>query len=148
MKINVFNKVAIEKKFPFMKEMWKLDDYFITEFSVAKATRDFLNHVPMVFYEGEEREHIHFVLENGEIIFYAVYQGYDDEDGYGETIIHAIERHGIAERVIYIVTTYIDYKKNKNNTCEVRKVNRDLITELISASYKDAEEEVAKYDEI
>lgn len=110
--------------FPFIQEILNVKP---TEVLVKRADDGFLNHVPLV--SSETREDIHFVLDNGAIVHCAVDQGCNGR--YGESVLHAVKRHGVRGSIEYFVTVNTDCNY-KNVVVTVYRAQRARISALIT----------------
>jgi len=163
MKATIFLTKKMFERYPFLKKIECHPD----EIFIKKADKAFLLHTPSAFkwtgsmVDIDTGEKIHFVLSNGSIIYNAVRQNstegsnYAHQDTYtenGESVLHAIERHGVADQIVYFVEIQygiheVNHQSYGTNIIVWRALPA-TIADLISMFYKDAEEEVAKYDEI
>jgi len=124
--VNKFKFDAFLKEFPFLKELVKdKDPVEIDGIWVKRMDENLFNRTPS--YEGatgslvgiNQGEQVHFVLLDGTLLKNAVkdegscthneaYQ--DDESWEGETILQAIEKHNLGEKVAYIVWENYGYE--------------------------------------
>lgn len=130
--MNKFKFDAMVEEFPFLSQVLKHDrgnnqqrDHLDCDgISIKRTTRELMEHTPS--YQGatgslvgiNDGERFDFVLDDG-IIRNAVHDsGYvthneahqDDEQWNGETVLEAIVKHGVADKLAYIVR--LDYGYN------------------------------------
>jgi len=124
--MNRFKFEAFLQEFPFLKEIiGKKDANQIDRISVSRFDKDLLEKTP--HYEGatgslvgiNEGQEIYFVLTNGGIIMNAVRnegscihnEAYQDNESWdGETVLEAIDRHNVGDRLAYIVWENYGYE--------------------------------------
>ena len=114
--MNRFKYQAYLEEFPFLKEI--IGEETPDNITIKRADENLLRIIPQYSYHdgsmGESRheEKIHFVLNDGTIISDAVKQDGSETSNYahsqsryweGETILEAIDRHGVADTLQYIV---------------------------------------------
>ena len=114
--MNRFKYQAYLEEFPFLKEI--IGEETPDNVTIKRADENLLRLIPQYSYHdgsmGESRhsEKIHFILNDGTIIFDAVEQEGSESSFYahsqsrsweGETVLEAIDRHGVADRLQYIV---------------------------------------------
>jgi hypothetical protein len=117
--MNRFKLQAYCEEFPFLQGL--IGDAIPDSVRVKRADDNLLKVVPEYYYHdgsmGETKidEKVHFVLANGSILHDAVEQGgkktsnyaYSQEQSWeGETVLEAIDRHGVADKLQYIVVEY------------------------------------------
>jgi hypothetical protein len=118
-KMNRFKLQAYCEEFPFLQDLigGKIPD----SICVKRSDDNLLKVVPEYYYHdgsmGETKidEKVHFVLADGSILHDAVEQGGQTSSNYsytqeqsweGETVLEAIDRHGVAESLNCIVIEY------------------------------------------
>jgi hypothetical protein len=117
--MNRFKLQAYVQEFPFLREI--VGDAIPDSVRVKRADKNLLKVVPEYYYHdgslGESKlsEKVHFVLQDGSILRDAVEQGGKKTSNYaysqeqyweGETVLEAIDRHGVADKLQYIVVEY------------------------------------------
>lgn len=135
--MNRFKLYAYQKEFPFLQNL--IGDEIPDSIRVKRADENLLKVVPHYYcHDGslgitEMDERVHFVLIDGSIIHDAVEQSGHTSSNYahtqtkeweGETALEAIDRHGVAENLAFIVIEYYylddwsggEYKKEYNFT--------------------------------
>lgn len=124
--MNRFKFEAFLKEFPFLKELvGDTDPTKIDGISVKRMDENLFSRTP--FYEGAtgslvgiaQGEQVHFVLTDSILMKDAVKNGgacthneayQDDESWKGETILEAIEKHNLGEKLAYIVWEKYGYE--------------------------------------
>ena len=114
--MNRFKYQAYLEEFPFLKEI--IGEETPDNITIKRADENLLRIIPQYSYHdgsmGESRheEKIHFVLNDGTIISDAVKQEGSESSNYahsqsrnweGETVLEAIDRHGVADTLQYII---------------------------------------------
>jgi len=122
-KMNRFKLHAYCKEFPFLQDL--IEDEIPDTVRVKRADENLMKVAPQYYYHDgslgvtEMDERIHFVLADGSIIHDAVEQSGHTFSSYahsqkcfwdGETVLEAIDRHGVAENLAFIVVEkyYLD----------------------------------------
>jgi len=162
MKLNNFKRKALCQEFPFLagKELSALLDK-AEELTIKKIDSQLLNSVPQHYARdgsvvGISRGwDVNFVLTDGSVITDAVCQDGEEGSNYahsdtcyrtGETVLHAIDRHGVEVNFIvvrhYGIHTEDHYSFGSRLT--VFKPAKGIeISELVEAAYEAASIEVA-----
>ena len=121
--MNRFKLHAYCKEFPFLQDL--IEDEIPDTVRVKRADENLMKVAPQYYYHDgslgvtEMDERIHFVLADGSIIHDAVEQSGHTFSSYahsqkcfwdGETVLEAIDRHGVAENLAFIVVEkyYLD----------------------------------------
>ena len=117
--MNRFKFDALLKEFPFLKELVKdKDPVEIDGIWVKRMDKSLFARVPQ--YEGAtgslvgigNGEAVHFILQDGTVMQNAVKDEgvcthneahQDNESWNGETVLEAVERHNVGEKIAYIV---------------------------------------------
>ncbi len=117
--MNRFKYQAYVKEFPFLQDI--IGDEIPDSVRVKRADENLLKVTPRYrCHDGslgitEADEKVHFVLADGSIIHDAVKQSGHTSSNYahtqtkeweGETVLEAIDRHGVAESLAFIVVEY------------------------------------------
>ena len=137
--MNRFKFEAFKKEFPFLREiLGDVSPLEIDEIKIKRADENLLTYIPCdsshVGSLGRTKSEvkIHFVLNNGEIIQEAVipeksyssnYSGDTPFEKEGETVLEAIDRHGVAESLAFIVAEkyYLDDYSLREPGVDLRK---------------------------
>jgi len=119
--MNRFKLQAYCKEFPFLQDI--IGDSTPDSVCVKRADENLLKVVPKYHYHNgsmgvtELDERVHFILQDGSIIHEAVKQSGHTASNYahtqtkeweGETVLEAIDRHGVADQIQYIVQDVFD----------------------------------------
>jgi hypothetical protein len=119
--MNRFKLQAYVQEFQFLMEI--VGDEIPDSVRVKRADENLLKVVPECYYHdgsmgvSKMDERVHFVLADGSILHDAVEQGgkktsnyaYSQEQSWeGETVLEAIDRHGVADQLQYIVQDVFD----------------------------------------
>jgi len=161
MKMNRFRENALRKEFPFLGEL--LDDVKPEEISIKRIDINLLNLIPE--HNGwsgsavgiNSGERILFVLSDGSVIKNAVAQSGRVGSNYaytetrewdGETILHAIDRHGVSATLEYIVAHRYGVRTiehySEGQSLAIYKPGKGIdLPGLIRAAYTAAAEQVA-----
>lgn len=114
--MNRFKLQSYLNEFPFIREI--IGESTPDNVIIKRADENLLRLIPQYCYhngsmgESEYTEKIHFILSDGTIISDAVRQEGSESSFYahsqsrsweGETVLEAIDRHGVAETLQYIV---------------------------------------------
>jgi hypothetical protein len=160
--MNRFKYQAYVQEFPFLQDL--IGDEIPDSVRVKRADENLLKVVPKYCYHNgscgvsKDEDKIHFVLADSTIIEDAVRQNGSESSNYahsqsrewnGETVLEAIDRHGVAESLAFIVVEeyYLDdwtgseyyeeltvtvYKTPKNTTfeAEIAKAKASALTEV------------------
>ena len=160
--MNRFKFLAYLQEFPFLQDL--IGDESPDSIRIKRADENLLKFIPTyslhVGSMGKTKnwEKVHFVLKDGTIIDDAVLHRVDFSSNYagdspystdGEAVLEAIDRHGVAETLQYIVVEYyyIDdwegqecteeytfsiYKTPKNTTfgAEIQKARAQALAEV------------------
>jgi hypothetical protein len=160
--MNRFKYQAYVQEFPFLQEL--IGDEIPDSVRIKRADENLLKIIPTYsLHDGSMgitklEEKIHFVLTDGTIIMDAVKQKGHTSSNYahsqerswdGETVLEAIDRHGVAESLAFIVVDeyYLDdwcggeykrefsltiYKTPKNTTfgAEIEKARAQALAEV------------------
>ena len=117
--MNRFKLQAYKQEFPFLEEI--IGDTNPDSVRVKRADENLLKVIPEYYcHDGsmgitEADEKVHFVLHDGSILYDAVKQSGHISSNYahsqtrewrGETVLEAIDRHGVAESLAFIVVEY------------------------------------------
>lgn len=123
MKLNRFTRLSIRKEFPFLVEIVSNDGTFALldkaeTLSIKRMDEDFLRTTPSTYrWTGsmvncDSGSRLDFVLADGSVITGAVNQAGTSGSNYaysetseweGESVAEAIDRHGVAETLRYVV---------------------------------------------
>ncbi len=121
--MNRFKLLAYKQEFPFLEEI--IGDSNPDSVRIKRADENLLRVTPRYYYhngsmgETEDNEKIHFVLKDGTLIKNAVEQSGHTSSNYahsqtkewkGQTVLEAIDQHGVADKLEYIVVEqyYLD----------------------------------------
>ncbi len=119
--MNKFKLEAYMKEFPFLQDL--IGNEIPDSVRIKRADENLLRFVPRYhFHDGsmgqtEVDEIVHFVLADGTVIAEAVRQSGHTSSNYahsqtieweGETVLEAIDRHGVADQLQYIVQDIFD----------------------------------------
>lgn len=119
--MNRFKVQGYCKEFPFLQNL--IGDEIPDSVRVKRADENLLRVTPQYYYHNgsmgasEMDEKIHFILSDGSIILDAVEQSGRSASNYahsqtkeweGETVLEAIDRHGVAENLAFIVQDVFD----------------------------------------
>jgi hypothetical protein len=160
--MNRFKLQAYMKEFPFLQDL--IGDEIPDSVRIKRADENLLKVVPLYHcHDGsmgitELSENVHFIFKDGTFIKNAVEQKGHTFSSYahsqerswdGETVLEAIDRHGVAESLAFIVVEkyYLDdwsgqectkeysftiYKTPKNTTfgAEIEKVRAQALAEV------------------
>ncbi len=160
--MNRFKFQAYLQEFPFLKDI--IGDNIPDSVHIKRADENLLGFVPRYsrhygsMGQTVTDEKVHFVLADGTIIEDAVrerghtssnYAHIQTKEWEGETVLEAIDRHGVADKLQYIVTEkyYLDdweggifeeeydviiYKAPKNTTfgAEIEKARAQALAEV------------------
>jgi hypothetical protein len=136
--MNRFKLQAYCKEFPFLQDL--IGDEIPDSVRVKRADENLLKVIPQYYYhngslgETEHSENIHFVLVDGSILHDAVNQCGHTSSNYahsqerswdGETVLEAIDRHGVAETLQYIIIEH--YYLNDWEGCHYEKEHKFTI---------------------
>jgi hypothetical protein len=133
------------------------------EVLIKRIDQDLLKSVPSQYYwDGSvvsigRGQRVHFILSDDSIIRNAVKPDYESGSNYahsdtiygsGETILHAIDKHGVAETLRYIVIEEFGIHEENHSSYGTRLIiykpaKGDLIKYLIEQAYKEAAIQVA-----
>ncbi len=117
--MNRFKLQAYMKEFPFLQDI--IGDEIPDSVRIKRADENLLKVVPQYSYHDgsmgitELSEKVHFVLQDGSILHDAVEQNGHTSSNYahsqdqywdGETVLEAIDRYGVADKLQYIVVEY------------------------------------------
>ena len=161
MEFNRFTKSAIVKEFPFMGDF--LTKFTPEEVLIKRIDEEFLKSIPTSYsWSGSmvnlsSGTEISFVLDDGSVLSDCVAQSYEHGSNYahsetstgeGETVLHAIDRHGVKDTLAYIVARVygIHTEDHSSYGCRfvIRKPGKGISLDgLIAAAYKAAAERVA-----
>lgn len=160
--MNRFKYQAYVQEFPFLQDL--VGDDIPDSVRIKRADENLLKVIPEYYcYDGsmgitEMDEKVHFILNDGTFIKDAVKQKGHTSSNYahtqeqfweGETVLEAIDRHGVADKLQYIVIekyyldnwsggeyikkyTYTVYKTPKNTTfgAEIEKARAQALAEV------------------
>jgi hypothetical protein len=160
--MNRFKYQAYVQEFPFLQDI--IGDEIPDSVRVKRADENLLKVVPQYYYHDgslgvtEMDEKVHFILADGSILHDAVKQSGHTSSNYahsqerswdGETVLEAVNRHGVAESLAFIVVEhyYLDdwsggeykreynftiYKTPKNTTfgAEIEKARAQALAEV------------------
>lgn len=160
--MNRFKYQAYVQEFPFLQDL--IGDEIPDSVRVKRADENLLQFIPTYrCHDGslgvtEIDERVHFIIADGSIIHDAVKQAGHTSSNYahtqtkeweGETVLEAIDRHGVAESLAFIVVEhyYLDdwsggeykreytltiYKTPKNTTFgeEIEKARAQALAEV------------------
>jgi hypothetical protein len=121
--MNRFKYQAYLQEFPFLQDL--IGDGIPDSVRVKRADENLMRVTPQYYYHDgnlgvtEDDEKVHFILSDGSIILDAVGQSGRSSSNYahsqtkeweGETVLEAINRHGVAESLAFIVVEkyYLD----------------------------------------
>lgn len=119
--MNRFKHQAYLQEFPFLQDL--IGDEIPDSVRVKRADENLLRVTPQYYYHNgsmgrsEMDERVHFILQDGSILHDAVRQCGHTSANYahtqtkeweGETVLEAIDRHGVAESLQYIVQGVFD----------------------------------------
>jgi hypothetical protein len=161
-KMNRFKYQAYVQEFPFLHDL--IGGEIPDSVRVKRADENLLKVVPEYYYRDgslgvtERSENVHFVFTDGSILHDAVKQSGHTSSNYahtqtrewrGETVLEAIDRHGVAESLAFIVVerNYLNdwegghyekeheftiYKTSKNTTfgAEIEKARAQALAEV------------------
>lgn len=117
--MNRFKYQAYVQEFPFLQDI--IGDGSPDSVRIKRADENLLQVIPIYRYHDgslgvtEMDEKVHFVLADGSIIHDAVKQSGHTSSNYahtqtkewvGETVLEAIDRHGVAESLAFIVVEH------------------------------------------
>lgn len=162
MKLDNFKREALRKEFPFLSQ-FKQEMEKAEELSIKRIDAEFLNWTPTDYtvdgsVVGISRgEIVNFVLSDGTVVKDAVRQDYehrsnyahtDTSSGAGETVLHAIDRLGVAEKVDFVVVDHYGIHTENHysfgSQLEILKPAKGLkIKNLVEEAYQKASKEVA-----
>ena len=166
MKFNLFTKKELERDFPFLAAVLtnsRGNSISPEEVSIKRIDGDFLDSVPTEYrWTGSVVDicrgtEIIFILDDGTVIRDAVdpdytsgsnYAGEDTFSSRGETVLHAIEKHGVAEKLAFIVErrygVHTTNHSSHGQNIVIRKPGKGFtIPGLIRAAYQAASDQVA-----
>jgi hypothetical protein len=160
--VNRFKLQAYCKEFPFLGEI--IGNEIPDSIRIKRADENLLKVIPCYSrHDGsmgktKNMERVHFVIQDGTIIedavlhreeFSSIYAGYSPYSIDGETVLEAIDRHGVSENLAFIVIEkyYLDdwedheyteeysfsiYKPPKNTTfgAEIKKARAQALAEV------------------
>ena len=160
--MNRFKLQAYKQEFPFLEEI--IGDTNPDSVRIKRVDENLLKIIPQYYYHdgsmgiSETDEKVHFVLADGTIIKNAVEQAGHTSSNYahsqtkeweGQTVLEAIDQHGVADKLQYIVVEYYDlddwsggeykreytltiYKAPKNTTfgAEIEKARAQALAEV------------------
>ena len=160
--MNRFKLQAYCKEFPFLEDI--IGDFIPDSIRVKRVDENLLRVTPQYYYHDgslgvtEDEERVHFIIADGSILYDAVNQSGHTSSNYahtqtkeweGETVLEAIDRHGVADKLQYIVVEYYDlddwsggeykreytltiYKTPKNTTfgAEIEKARAQALAEV------------------
>jgi len=130
--MNRFKLNAYMKEFPFLKDI--IGDINPDSVRIKRADENLLKVVPQYYcHDGslgitEMDEKVYFVLADGSILHDTVKQSGHTSSNYahtrtkewwGETVLEAIDRHGVAESLAFIVIEH--YYLNDWEGCQYKK---------------------------
>lgn len=157
--MNRFKFQAMVREFPFLADLAGEDYANCKRISIKRADKELMSKIP--HYSGatgslvsiHDSEQVHFGLMDGTLIRDAVKgsgdvihnEAYtDDEYWEGETVLEAIDRHDVAQRLKYIVINRCghiirDHHSQDGFYIEVYKTPKSLsFTDLITAEIEQA----------
>ena len=117
--MNRFKLQAYMKEFPFLERI--IGDAIPDSVRIKRADENLLRFTPRYSrHDGSMgvtklSEDVHFILQDGSILYDAVRQSGHTSSNYahsqsrsweGETVLEAIDRHGVADKLQYIVIEY------------------------------------------
>jgi hypothetical protein len=120
-KMNRFKYQAYVQEFPFLQDI--IGDEIPDSVRVKRADENLLKVIPKYYYHNGSMgvsklsAKVHFVLQDGSILHDAVKQSGHTSSNYahsqtkeweGETVLEAIDRHGVADQLQYIVQDVFD----------------------------------------
>jgi hypothetical protein len=160
--MNRFKLQAYQKEFPFLQDL--IGDEIPDSVRIKRADENLLKVVPQYSYHDGSMgitkmdERVHFILNDGTIIKNAVEQKGHTSSNYahtqdqywkGEAVLEAIDRHGVAESLVFIVVekyylddwsgqeytkeyTFTVYKTPKNTSfgAEIEKARAQALAEV------------------
>lgn len=160
--MNRFKYQAYVQEFPFLQDL--IGDEIPDSIRIKRADENLLKFIPTnSLHVGslgrtEINEKIHFILSDGKVLYNAVVRNEEYSSNYsgdthhyegGETVLEAIDRHGVAKNLAFIVVEhyYLDdwegqeytkeypftiYKTPKNTTfgAEIKKAKMQAIAEV------------------
>jgi len=160
--MNRFKLQAYKQEFPFLGEI--IGDEIPDSVRVKRADENLLKIIPTYSLhvgslgKTKNMDRVHFILQDGTIIEDAVLHREDFSSNYagdspysmdGETVLEAIDRHGVADKIQFIVVEsyYLDdwegheytedynftvYKTPKNTTfgAEIQKARAQALAEV------------------
>lgn len=135
--MNRFKFLAYLQEFPFLQNL--IGDFVPDSIRIKRADENLLKFIPTYSLhvgsmgKTKNMDRVHFILQDGTIIEDAVLHREDFSSNYagdspysmdGETVLEAIDRHGVSENLAFIVIEkyYLDdwsgqeYKKEHNVT--------------------------------
>jgi hypothetical protein len=130
--MNRFKLQTYKQEFPFLEGI--IGDTNPDSVRVKRADENLMRVTPQYYYHDgslgvtEDEEKIHFILSDGSILYDAVNQSGHTSSNYahtqtkewqGETVLEAIDRHGVADKLQYIVVEY--YYLDDWSGCEYKK---------------------------
>jgi len=159
MKLDRFKREALRREFPFLSS-FKEELSKAEELSIGRIDAEFLSHTPSEYsvdgsVVGISRgEEISLVISDGTVIKDAVKQEYEHRSNYahtdtsigdGETVLHAIDRHGV--QVDFVVVRHYGIHTENHFSFGSRLVilkpaKGFRIKEIISEAYQKASGEV------
>lgn len=119
--MNRFKYQAYVQEFPFLQDI--IGDEIPDSVRVKRADENLLKVIPKYYYHNGSMGvsklsvEVHFVLQDGSILHDAVKQSGHTSSNYahsqtkeweGETVLEAIDRHGVADQLQYIVQDVFD----------------------------------------
>lgn len=119
--MNRFKYQAYVQEFPFLQDI--IGDEIPDSVRVKRADENLLKVIPKYYYHNGSMgvsklsEEVHFVLQDGSILHDAVKRSGHTSSNYahsqtkeweGETVLEAIDRHGVADQLQYIVQDVFD----------------------------------------
>ena len=152
--MNRFKYQTYLQEFPFLQDL--IGDEIPDSVCVKRADENLLRVTPQYYYHDgslgvtEMDERVHFVLADGSILYDAVNQSGHTSSNYahtrnqtweGETVLEAIDRHGVAESLAFIVVEkhYLDdwsrqeYTKEHTFTVYKASKNATFVAEIAKA---------------
>jgi len=160
--MNRFKYQAYVQEFPFLQDL--IGDEIPDSIRIKRADENLLKFIPTYSLhvgsmgKTKNMERVHFILQDSTIIedavlhgedFSSIYAGYSPYSIDGETVLEAIDRHGVADKIQFIVVesyylddwegqeyteeyTAIVYKTPKNTTfgAEIKKAKMQAIAEV------------------
>jgi len=153
--MNRFKLQAYCKEFPFLEDI--IGDEIPDSIRVKRVDENLLRVTPQYYYHDgslgvtEDEERVHFIIADGSILYDAVNQSGHTSSNYahtqtkeweGETVLEAIDRHGVAESLAFIVIEH--YYLNDWEGCQYEKEHKFTVYKTPKGTSFGAEIEKAR----